>query len=85
MSTTDKVANCLPQNRFELTCEPLCTEWASEGDERSVARRRDLGETGAASCYPLAKVLEQNLSIRLVDVWLRLLFLHHVQLSETKL
>ena len=20
-------------NRFELTCEPLCTLWASEGDE----------------------------------------------------
>ena len=72
-------------NRFELTCEPLCTTWASEVANRSVAQLLDLGETGAASCYPLAKVLEHNLSIRLVDVWLRLLFLHHVQLSETKL
>ena len=25
-------------NRFELTCEPLCTLWASEGDEYSVAQ-----------------------------------------------
>ena len=39
-------------NRFELTCEPLWIEWASEGDQLSVAQLLDLGETGAASCYP---------------------------------
>ena len=72
-------------NRFELTCEPLCTAWASGGNQLSIAQLLDLGETGAASCYPLAMVLEHNLSIRLVDVLLRLLVLHHMQLSETKL